>query len=117
VRLPCSPLPEPGPVGVISRSHPSAETDAYLTANGVREVIRRGSSVKMCAVAEGAADVYPRLAPTWFWDTAAGTVIAREAGCRVVDTAGRDLVYDLSGMLKQEDGFVVLAPNARLRGR
>jgi 3'(2'), 5'-bisphosphate nucleotidase len=63
----------------------------------------------MCAVAEGAADLYPRLGPTRLWDTAAGAAIAAEAGCDVVALDGRPLRYDLAGGLVIP-GFLVCAP-------
>lgn len=91
---------------VASRSHLSPETGEYLRRLGVSETVQRGSSVKICAVADGSADVYPRLGPTCLWDTAAGAAIAREAGCRVVDLQGSDLSYDPSEGLKRP-GFVV----------
>lgn len=71
-----------------SRSHMSKETAEYF--DGIRkeypeaEIISRGSSLKICMVAEGSADVYPRFAPTMEWDTAAGDAIAREAGFETV---------------------------------
>ena len=49
------------------------------------ELVSSGSSLKICLVAEGAADVYPRFAPTMEWDTAAGDAIARAAGRKVTD--------------------------------
>jgi 3'(2'), 5'-bisphosphate nucleotidase len=94
---------------VVSRSHLSPETARLLERLGIAETIPSGSSLKMCAVAEGAADVYPRLGPTRLWDTAAGTAIAREAGCEVVALDGTPLRYDLaSGLVRA--GFVVSAP-------
>ena len=94
---------------VVSRSHLSPETGALLARLQVTETIPRGSSLKMCAVAEGAADLYPRLGPTRLWDTAAGTAIATEAGCDVVALDGTPLRYDLaSGLVRP--GFVVSAP-------
>jgi len=96
-------------VAVVSRSHPSPETDAYLARFAVTRRIARGSSLKLCVCAEGGADIYPRLAPTSLWDTAAGAVVAREAGCRVVDTNGDDLVYNPARGVLQES-FVVYAP-------
>ena len=96
---------------VVSRSHLSPETGALLARLGVTETIPRGSSLKMCAVAEGTADVYPRLGPTRLWDTAAGTAIATEAGCHVVALDGQPLRYDLaSGLVRP--GFLVTAPGA-----
>jgi len=94
---------------VISRSHPSAATDAFLDRLGVRHVIERGSSVKICAVAEGQVDVYPRPNPTCLWDTAAGVAIAREAGCRVEDLNGEELLHNWAKGATH-DGFVVYAP-------
>ncbi len=69
----------------------------------------------MCAVAEGAADLYPRLGPTHLWDTAAGAAVAAEAGCDVVGLDGRPLRYDLAdGLL--HPGFLVSRPRRRPRG-
>jgi 3'(2'), 5'-bisphosphate nucleotidase len=94
---------------VVSRSHLSPETSALLAELGVNETLPRGSSLKMCAVAEGAADIYPRLGPTHLWDTAAGAAVATEAGCDVLALDGRPLGYDLAQGLKHP-GFVVVAP-------
>jgi len=68
---------------VASRSHMSPETQAFIDALPVaqtRELISVGSSLKICWVAEGQADVYPRLGPTMEWDTAAAHAIVLEAG-------------------------------------
>ena len=69
---------------VASRSHLSPETELYINEirekNGEIEMISSGSSIKICLVAEGKADIYPRFAPTMEWDTAAGHAIARAAG-------------------------------------
>jgi 3'(2'), 5'-bisphosphate nucleotidase len=70
-----------------SRSHKTAELEAYVEekrkAHGEVEFISAGSSLKICLVAEGRADVYPRMGPTMEWDTAAGQSIAEHAGARV----------------------------------
>lgn len=84
---------------VASRSHRSAETEAYIDGLGKTtrelEVISIGSSLKICLVAEGYADCYPRFGPTMEWDTAAAHIIATESGCRVEAAAdGNDLVYN-----------------------
>lgn len=70
---------EPGiPLRVAeSRSHPSAELEAYLASVSVSERIPMGSSLKFCLLAEGRADLYPRLGPTREWDVAAGDCIFR----------------------------------------
>ncbi len=92
---------------VASRSHLDARTQAFLDRLGVTEVIRSGSSVKMTAVAEGSADIYPRFGPTHIWDTAAGAAVAIEAGCRVLDLDGAPMSYDPAGGLKRPGFFVV----------
>ena len=73
----------------VSRSHLTPETESYIKLMqqkyGDVRLISSGSSLKMCLVAEGVANVYPRFGPTMEWDTAAGDAIARAAGCQVVD--------------------------------
>jgi len=59
------------------------------------EIISAGSALKFCLVAEGCADLYPRLGPTMEWDTAAGQIIVEEAGGRVLEAGGtKPLVYN-----------------------
>ena len=58
-----------------------------------------GSSLKLCLVAEGAADVYPRLGPTCEWDTAAAHAVVEGAGGSVTDTAGEPLRYNKQSLL------------------
>jgi 3'(2'), 5'-bisphosphate nucleotidase len=99
---------------VVSRSHRGADTEAFLERLGVTEMIPSGSSLKMCAVAEGTADVYPRFGPTMYWDTAAGAAVAFLAGCSVVDLQGRPLRYDLREGIRQS-GFLVCAPGGALQ--
>jgi len=77
-----------------SRSHPTPELAAYLAALGPYEITDMGSSLKICLVAEGAADIYPRLGPTSEWDTAAAQAILESAGGRMIDAAGRPLRYN-----------------------
>jgi 3'(2'), 5'-bisphosphate nucleotidase len=98
---------------VTSRSHLSPETESFLKRLGITETSPRGSSLKICAVAEGQADVYPRLGPIRLWDTAAGAAIAREAGCAVLDLSGAPLNYDPARGLTHT-GLVVCAPGACL---
>ena len=82
-----------------SRSHNTAELEAYVEekrkAFGDVEFISAGSSLKICLVAEGRADVYPRLGPTMEWDTAAGQAIAEYADASVYqyDTS-KPLIYN-----------------------
>jgi 3'(2'), 5'-bisphosphate nucleotidase len=78
---------------VASRSHMSDETRAWLERFDVDELVSAGSSLKFCRVAEGAADLYPRLSRTMEWDTAAGHAVLRAAGGRVATLDGADLAY------------------------
>jgi 3'(2'), 5'-bisphosphate nucleotidase len=77
-----------------SRSHPSPELAEYLAALPAYAITDMGSSLKICLVAEGAADIYPRLGPTSEWDTAAAQAILESAGGRMIDLAGRPLRYN-----------------------
>ena len=67
---------------VASKSHLSPETQEFIDALDAKEIeqVSKGSSLKLCMVAEGSADIYPRLAPTMEWDTAAADAIVRESG-------------------------------------
>jgi 3'(2'), 5'-bisphosphate nucleotidase len=98
---------------VVSRSHLTPPTEDFLARLGITETTRFGSSLKICAVAEGVADVYPRFGPTCLWDTAAGTAIATAAGCSVVDLEGRPLRYDPAHGIKHP-GFLIAAPGGCL---
>src|SRR5262245_49415575 len=91
-RSPCARMPPRRVVG--SRSHPTPELAAYLRGLPAHEITDMGSSLKICLVAEGAADVYPRLGPTSEWDTAAAQAILESAGGRMIDLAGRPLRYN-----------------------
>lgn len=86
VRLPLA-KGHQGVVVVASRSHQSEETTYYIETLRKKgqpvTLISSGSSLKICLVAEGTADIYPRFAPTMEWDTAAGHAIAKAAGCGV----------------------------------
>ena len=65
---------------VESLSHPSPELEEYLKTIPVGRRVKAGSSLKFCWVAEGKADVYPRLGPTMEWDVAAGDCVYRQSG-------------------------------------
>jgi 3'(2'), 5'-bisphosphate nucleotidase len=78
---------------VVSRSHLEARTQAYLDGFAQTRRVGCGSSVKFCRLAEGAADLYPRLAPTHDWDIAAGHAILVAAGGSVMDPDGGALHY------------------------
>jgi 3'(2'), 5'-bisphosphate nucleotidase len=79
-------------VVVASRSHMNDETQSYIDGlmekYGDAEFVSKGSSLKICMVAEGSADVYPRFAPTMEWDTAAGHAVALASGYPVTHQDG-----------------------------
>lgn len=83
------------PVRVVgSRSHRGASLDAFVENLGDCDLVPMGSSLKFCVVAEGGADVYPRLGPTSEWDTAAAQAVVEQAGGSVVTLDGKPLKYN-----------------------
>lgn len=104
---------EAGLTVVMSRSHPSPELEAYLRDIKVAEALPVGSSLKLCVVAEGLADLYPRLGPTMEWDTAAGHAVAEAAGARVVTPEGGALRYNKENLLNP---FFVVEARGGARG-
>lgn len=81
------------PVVLVSRSHLDARTQAYLQSLPQARAMACGSALKFCRIAEGSADLYPRLSPTCDWDTAAGHAIVVAAGGRVASPGGAPLCY------------------------
>lgn len=84
---------------LVSRSHLSRETEAYIenlkTKHGKVKFVSMGSSLKLCLVAEGKADCYPRFAPTMEWDTASGHAICKFAGCKLTDLKTKqEMIYN-----------------------
>jgi|TARA_B110000259_G_scaffold115474_1_gene131521 3'(2'), 5'-bisphosphate nucleotidase len=89
---------------VASRSHMSAATGEYIQQmreiHGEVKLISKGSSLKLCMVAEGAANCYPRFAPTMEWDTAAGQAICEHAGFKVLDwDTKKNMLYNREELL------------------
>lgn len=80
-------------MAVVSRSHFTPETDAFLQENAITDSCSIGSSLKFCLLAEGKADVYPRFGRTMEWDTAAGDAVLRAAGGRTLGPDGEPLRY------------------------
>ncbi len=88
---------EGGAVVVASRSHMTTETEAWLAGVRIESLTRAGSSLKFCRLAEGTADLYPRLGRTMEWDTAAGHAVLIAAGGRVETLDGAPLRYGKPG--------------------
>ena len=89
---------------VASRSHMSSETESYVQEmrdkHGAVNLISKGSSLKLCMVAEGTANCYPRFAPTMEWDTAAGQAICEHAGFKVLDwKTKKSILYNREELL------------------
>ena len=89
---------------VASRSHMSPETETYVQEmrdlHGEVNLISKGSSLKLCMVAEGTANCYPRFAPTMEWDTAAGQAICEHAGFQVIDWSTKEnMLYNREELL------------------
>lgn len=91
-----------------SRSHINTDTEDYITElkekyNQEIQVVRKGSSLKFCLVAEGKADVYPRFGPTMEWDTAAGQAICKAAGLTVIDReTQKEMKYNRKKLLNNQ---------------
>jgi 3'(2'), 5'-bisphosphate nucleotidase len=89
-----------GPVMVVgSRSHRGSSLDGFLERLGEHEMVGMGSSLKLCLVAEGLADVYPRLGPTSEWDTAAAQCVVEQAGGFVTTLDRKPLRYNAKDSL------------------
>jgi 3'(2'), 5'-bisphosphate nucleotidase len=89
---------------VASRSHLNKETSRFIeevkSQHEQVKIISKGSSLKLCMVAEGTADVYPRFAPTMEWDTAAGDAVVRASGSTVINAETNEpLIYNKESLL------------------
>jgi 3'(2'), 5'-bisphosphate nucleotidase len=96
---------------VASRSHAGPATQAFLDhlqQDYALEVVSKGSALKFCLVAEGAADLYPRLGPTMEWDTAAAQCIVEQAGGQVTTLENAPLLYNKENLLNPF--FMVASP-------
>jgi 3'(2'), 5'-bisphosphate nucleotidase len=101
------------PVRVVgSRSHRGASLDAFLEQLGAVEMLAMGSSLKFCIVAEGKADIYPRLGLTSEWDTAAAQAVVEQAGGAVVELDGSPLAYNAKADILNPH-FLVRGPEDR----
>jgi 3'(2'),5'-bisphosphate nucleotidase len=100
------PYPAQGLCAVASRSHMDAESETLLQRLPVVSRKSAGSSLKFCLIAQGDGDIYPRLAPTMEWDTAAGQAVLTSAGGCVIGRDGSSLRYGKSDKGFRNDGFV-----------
>jgi 3'(2'), 5'-bisphosphate nucleotidase len=108
VRVPCA-----DPVRVVgSRSHANPRLRQYLEPLGRYELVSMGSSLKFCLLAEGKADLYPRLGPTSEWDTAAAHAVVVAAGGHIVTLDNRPLQYNRKSSFLNPD-FIVYGDAGR----
>ncbi len=92
-----------------SRHNSSTETKNFFLRNNISKVLRIGSSLKLCSLAEGLIDIYPRFNGTKEWDTAAAHIICIEAGCKVIDIQTRkELVYNKESL---KNSFFIASRN------
>ena len=106
----CRKPPAAGLTVVASRSHgDAAALDAFLAGRRVAALANTGSSLKLCLIAAGEADLYPRLGRTMEWDTAAGHAVLAAAGGSVRTLAGEPLHYGKTGL--ENPHFVASGPD------
>jgi 3'(2'), 5'-bisphosphate nucleotidase len=106
------PFPQHVPIVLVSRSHLDPRTQAYLAGLKEPRTVPCGSAIKFCRVAEGTADLYPRLGPTRDWDVAAGHALIEAAGGRVLAPDGSLVRYGTPELLIP--GFIA-SGNADIR--
>jgi 3'(2'), 5'-bisphosphate nucleotidase len=111
------PRPAKGIVATVSRSHIEAATDAFLTRLPVVERLSCGSALKFCRIADGTADVYPRLSPTSEWDVAAGHALISAAGGSLTTPDGGPLSYGRAQAGYLVPGFVAWGDPAATAAR
>jgi len=109
------PWPTGERVAAVSRSHFDPASDAFLKRIAPVKPLACGSALKFCRLAEGAADVYPRLAPTSEWDVAAGHAVLVAAGGIVLTPGGGDLRYGHAGEGFRVRGFTAWGDPAAAR--
>lgn len=84
---------------IASKSHLNPQTEDFIARLGAATLVQAGSSLKFCRIAEGAADLYPRMGPTCEWDTAAAQAVLEAAGGFVHDLHGQPLRYGKAEIL------------------
>ena len=99
---------------VASRSHKSPKLDNFLSNFDNYELLSMGSSIKICLVAEGTADIYPRLAPTMEWDTAAAHAVLKYANGSLIDTnTNQEMRYNRENL---KNSYFIANSNINIEG-
>ena len=107
--------PGPDAIAAVSRSHFDRKTDSLLQRLGVVKRLSAGSSLKFCCLAEGTADIYPRLSPTCEWDIAAGHAILTAAGGVMTSAQRTPIVYGNSEKHFRVPDFIAWGDPAQTR--
>ena len=96
VKIRCKKKNKSDKINVIgSKSHFNQEVETWTKKNFINfDIIKKGSSLKFCEIAEGKADIYPRFGPTSEWDIAAGNIILSEAGGSIESIDGKKILYN-----------------------
>ena len=93
---------------MVSRSHRTPEVDTFLADYAIATETSAGSALKFCRIAEGTADIYPRMGRTMEWDTAAAHAVLHYAGGSVTDVDGNELQYGKPGF--ENPHFIAWGP-------
>jgi 3'(2'), 5'-bisphosphate nucleotidase len=97
-------------IGTNSNFHSTKEVEEFFLKYNIKNIKKYGSSIKICKLAEGEIDIYPRLNGTKEWDTAASHIIANEAGCKLIDVCTQnELVYNKE---KIQNNFFIASRNS-----
>lgn len=97
-----------GITATVSQRYFDDKTKEMFRMFGVTKTISHSNAINPCIVAEGQADLYVMPKPVWYWDAAAGSAIARQAGCKTIDLHGAWIEYPFNENLRTE-GFIVVA--------
>lgn len=104
-------------IGADSIFHSSEETKDFFKKHSIHNIKKYGSSLKICKLAEGEIDIYPRFNGTKEWDTAAAHIIANEAGCKIIDIFTKDeLIYNKENIANNYFIGYSKNPNIKLLG-
>ncbi|MDA1088902.1 MAG: 3'(2'),5'-bisphosphate nucleotidase CysQ [Proteobacteria bacterium] len=104
----CRQAPAGGLTAMVSRSHRGDDMETFLADYNIADEATSGSSIKFCRVAEGHADIYPRIGRTMEWDIAAGHAIVHFAGGNVTDMDGNEMRYGKPGF--ENPNFIAKGP-------
>lgn len=86
-------------IALVSSNHFNTQTKYYLAKYNLKKIIPMASSIKLCLIAEGVGDIYPKFGFTYEWDTAAGHALINASGGKVTTESGDELIYGKDSFL------------------